>query len=428
MTKLFSLLVALGLAMTALAQKNSVTPVGENYIEISSLKIKKQRIEFNKITADWFVTANDSHCSITFKGPFDTRELTLAIEWSGKKDAYVITNETSHAGDRSGDFLLSAPDKDTYGDGLGAQPTGDQQVVVKVEKITDENISGNISGLISDGKDVIKINGHFSLAKKAAKPTAKSTSLTFKDCDNVIHDKLTGAQDRSPTECEIKYDLEVKSAFQKAFESVVSGFQNDHWIVTKITTLEPVTGVPRASDNSAYLGDYDIELQMDPKSDKYIELNKRLGELAKIVGYPPDNAKMENFQNYGHKMNSAIYIKIYARVNSTYSGMYIFKEGHKMLKVPGAAYVIESSYVQSSGGGGIESSIDADFVYIGNWKAPVIVKDSDGGETINVMPVIVKSATTLSVKNVTIRIECNSELAEQILKGIDFSKLTSLLN
>jgi hypothetical protein len=44
------------------------------------------------------------------------------------------------------------------------------------------------------------------------------------------------------------------------------------------------------------------------------------------------------------------------------------------------------------------------------------------------MPVIVKSGTNLSVKNIFIRMECNSELAEQILKGIDFSKLTSLLN
>ena len=423
MTKLFSLLVALGLAMTALAQKNSVIPAGENYIEISSLKIKKQRVEFNKITADWFVTANDSHCSITFKGPFDTRELTLAIEWSGKKDAYVITNETSHAGDRSGDFLLSAPDKDTYGDGLGAQPTGDQQVVVKVEKITDENISGNISGLISDGKDVIKINGHFSLAKKAAKPTAKSTSLTFKDCDNVIHDKLTGAQDRSPTDCEVKYDLEVKSAFQKAFENVVSGFQNNHWLVTKITPLDPVTGVPRASDNSSFLGDYNIELEPGPENDQYAAYNKSYQEL--LNGGSQDMKKIQDFMK---QMNGAIRIKIYARVNGMYSSIVIFKEGHKMLKAPGAAYVIESPYMQSGGGGGIESSVGADFIYMGNWKAPVIVKDRNGGETINVMPVIVKSATTLSVKNITIRIECNSELAEQILKGIDFSKLTSLLN
>ena len=137
---------------------------------------------------------------------------------------------------------------------------------------------------------------------------------------------------------------------------------------------------------------------------------------------------MENFQNYGHKMNSAIYIKIYARVNSTYSSIAIFKDGHKMLTAPGAAYVIESSYVQSGGGGGIESSVGADYIYIGNWKTPVIVKDSDGGETIKVMPVIVKSGTTLSVKNIFIRMECNGELAEQILKEIDFTKLTSLLN
>ena len=425
MTKLFSLLVALGLAMTALAQKNSVTPVGENYIEISSLKIKKQRIEFNKITADWFVTANYSHCAITFKGPFDTRELTLAIEWSGKKDEYVITNETSHAGDRSGDFLLSCPDKDTYGDGLGAHPEGDQQVKVKVEKITDENISGNISGLISDGRDIIKINGRFSLAKKAtAKSISKSTSLTFKDCDNAIHDKLTGAQDRSPTECEVKYDLEVKTAFQKAFENVVSGFQNDHWLVKKITTLDPITHAPRSSDNSSFLGSYGIELEMDPENDKYATFKKRYNELLNGGG----TQGVTEIASFLKQMTGSTSIKIYAGVNSTYSSMYIYKEGHKMLKAPGASYVIESPYMQSGGGGGIESSVGADYIYIGNWKAPVIVKDSDGGETIKVMPVIVKSGTTLSVKNVTIRIECNSELAEQILKGIDLSKLTSLLN
>ena len=419
MTKLFFFLIATCLAMSCLAQ--TVTFSGENYIEISSPKIKKQRIDFNRVyTTDWFVTANDSHCAINFEGPYDSRKLTLAIEWSGKKDEYVITNETSHAGDRSTDFRLTSPDKDTYGDGLGAQPEGDQQVIVKVEKITDDNISGNISGLISDGKDVIKINGHFSLAKKAAKPTAKSTSLTFKDCDNVIHDKLTGAQDRSPTDCEVKYDLEVKSAFQKAFENVVSGFQNNHWLVTKITTLDPVTGVPRAFDNSSFLGDYNIELEVGPENDQYAAYKKSSQEGL--------NGDIKKIQDFMKQMNGAIRIKIYARVNSTYSSITIFKDGHKMLKALGAAYVIESSYVQSAGGGGIDASLDATFIFIGNWNPPVIRKDSDGGEEIKVPPVIVKSGTNLSVKNISIRMECNSELAEKILKEIDFTKLTSLLN
>ena len=99
-----------------------------------------------------------------------------------------------------------------------------------------------------------------------------------------------------------------------------------------------------------------------------------------------------------------------------------------MLKAPGAAFVIQSSYVQSLGGGGIESSLDADFIFIGKWNSPVIRNDSDGGEEIKVPPLIVKSGTNLSVKNIFIRMECNPELAEQILKGMDFSKLTSLLN
>lgn len=422
MTKLFSFLIATCLAMSCLAQ--TVTFSGENYIEISSPKIKKQRIDFNRVyTTDWFVTANDSHCAINFEGPYDSRKLTLAIEWSGKKDEFVITNETSHAGDRSTDFRLSSPDKDTYGDGLGAQPEGDQQVIVKVEKITDENISGNISGLISDNRDIIKINGHFSLAKKAAKPTAKSTSLTFKDCDNVIHDKLTGAQDRSPTDCEVKYDLEVKSAFQKAFENVVSGFQNNHWLVTKITTLDPITHAPRSFDNSSFLGDYNIELEVGPENDQYAAYNKSYQEL--LNGGSQDIKKIQDFMK---QMNGAIRIKIYARVNSTSSSITIFKGGHKMLKAPGAAYVIESSYVQAGGGGGIDASLDATFIFIGNWNPPVIRKDSDGGEEIKVPPVIVKSATNLSVKNISIRMECNSELAEKILKEIDFTKLTSLLN
>ena len=428
MTKLFSLFVGLGLAMTAFSQSNTINLAGENYLELNSVKIKKQRINFTKIAAEWFVTRNDSHCSIIFKGPYDNRELTLSIEWSGKRDRYVITDETRHAGDRSGDFLLSAPDKDTYGDGLGAYPRGDQKVIVKVKKITDDNISGNITGFISDNRDIIKIIGHFSLGKKGtAKPAAKSTSATFKDCDNIIHDKLTGAQNRSPTDCEVKYDLEVKFAFQKAFENVVSGFQNNHWLVTKITKVDAVTGVPRAFNNSSFLGDYDIELQIDPKSDQYTSFRKKYEELAN-VGYPPDNVKMESFVQYGHLMNAAINIKINARVNSTYSSIYIFKGGYKMLKAPGAAFVIQSSYVQSLGGGGIESSLDADFIFIGKWNSPVIRNDSDGGEEIKVPPLIVKSGTNLSVKNIFIRMECNAELAEQVLKQLDMSKLTSLLN
>ena len=221
----------------------------------------------------------------------------------------------------------------------------------------------------------------------------------------------------------MKYDLEVKSAFQKAFENVVSGFQNNHWLVTKITTLDPVTGVPRASDNSSYLGDYNIELEVGPENDQYAAYNKSYQEL--LNGGSQDIKKIQDFMK---QMNGAIRIKIYARVNSTYSSITIFKGGHKMLKAPGAAYVIESSYVQSAGGGGIDASLDATFIFIGNWNPPVIRKDSDGGEEIKVPPVIVKSGTNLSVKNISIRMECNAELAEQILKEIDISKLTSLLN
>src|ERR1035437_8848680 len=98
---------------------------------------------------------------------------------------------------------------------------------------------------------------------------AQKISATFKDCDNIVNDKLIGAQNRSPTDCEVKYDLAVKFVFQQAFEKVLSDLQNNFWLVKKITALDPVTGVPRASDNSSYLGDYDIELQIDPNSDKY---------------------------------------------------------------------------------------------------------------------------------------------------------------
>src|ERR1035437_4997337 len=423
MTKLFSLLVALGLAITGLAQKNTITPAGENYLDINSVKTKKQHIEFNNITGDWFINNKDGHVSLSLHGKLNNQNVRLEMETNGTaKEFEIYRNEQLQYKPHEAFFL--AINEYDYNEAIVCDPDGNERIKINIEQIDDQNCKLTFSGTMC-GKLKLYCSGKVSVKKNSK----VSSSATYKDCDNVIKDKLVGAQDRSPTDCEIKYDLEVKSAFQKAFENVVSGFQNNHWLVTKITPLDPVTGVPRASDNSSFLGDYDIELQIDPKSDKYIELNKSFEQLSGEYGKDPsNNAKMENSQNYLHKMISAIYIKIYAGVNSTYSSMYIFKEGHKMLKAPGASYVIESPYMQSGGGGGIESSVGADFIYMGNWKAPVIVKDRNGGETINVMPVIVKSATTLSVKNVTIRIECNSELAEQILKGIDFSKLTSLLN
>src|SRR5207253_7504867 len=137
-------------------------------------KFNNQKFSFTKAEGDWFALANDAHATIMFSTTFDKRLLQFGIEWDGKESTHAITDEIRHNGLRTGDFFLSLPDKEVYGDGINAYPSGEQQVTIEVLKISDTEVVGKITGYITSNSDAVEVTGVFNLKKPAAKP--KTTS------------------------------------------------------------------------------------------------------------------------------------------------------------------------------------------------------------------------------------------------------------
>lgn len=104
-------------------------------------------------------------------------------------------------------------------------------------------------------------------------------------CDGVVHDKLAGAQMRSPSECEVQFDLAVRRAEHQAFAAVLAQFGQGSWTKPVESSLAAVTGVARGNDKESYRpglatsGDYHFTLQMSPASADYRALAKRRDDL-----------------------------------------------------------------------------------------------------------------------------------------------------
>ena len=251
---------------------------------------------------------------------------------------------------------------------------------------------------------------------------SQSTSASFKDCDNVVHDKLTGAQNRSPTDCEVKYDLYVKNAFIEAFDKVVKFFPENNWQINKVTDLTPLTGIPRMKLNDSWPSYYlDIGMNHDaPAYKKYVE--EQSAQMNKT------DVQMQEILKLGYEIHGATAIIIYGHINRNQRQETVtFKGKHKILQVKGTDYVVQYPYAQALSGGGVESALVVTDVFLGSWKMAYKVQ-SDASENLIAQPAYNKNGERLNIQNISLRIECNPELAEQVLKQIDFGKLKAILN
>jgi hypothetical protein len=426
--KSIALIILVALVRSAYSQP-AVQLSGENYVVLNGHGLVNKKIAFTSASADWYVTENDGHGTVLLRGPFDTRNVMLNLEWDGKKERYVINNDTRHDSHRLGDFTLTMPDKDVYGDGLNAYPSGDQEIVIKIDKVTTDHVNGTISGAISQNNDKISVTGQFGLMRKPVIQKS-STSASFKEYDNVIHDKLIGAQFRSPTESEVKYDLFVKSAFIDAFKPATEFLAGKSWTISTSTDLTPSTGMPRSFLNDQWPG-FELKMQMDHSAPAYQESVKKTEELsAEMTKHANDDQfkpLMEKAKQLGYETNGATIINISGQINSDGNHLSNFKGDCKVLTIPGIDYIIQIPHAQALGGGGEENSLAVTQVFLGTWKRS-IKKDADGSQEIVVTPSYKKNVDHLSVKNIVIRIECSRELAEEIIKKMDLQKLKAVLN
>lgn len=398
---------------------------GENYLLLNGERFKNQKVFLTKADGDWFATSKDAHGSIAFYGNYDGRELRLDIEWDGKNEPHVITNDVRHDGKRTGEFLLTMSDKAVYGDGLDSYPDGDDQIKITISKIDEANVSGQMKGVIEQGREKVTVNGIFNLKKNGV--AKKVSSSSYKDCDAVVHDKLIGAEGRSPSECEAKYDLDIRTTIHDALSHILDKYQKNGWEIEKQTDLEPLTIVPRGSEKDIFNTTYDLQLKMGQNAPQFASYYKRFNELSdKLKDATKED--YDKFMKFTREMNGATNSTLYISVNNHGFGFTNFKGGAKISKLASNVYLIQSDYTQARTGGGEDGSVDATFLLIGNWKEPVIENLGEGEQHVKASAIINSSLSHLQAQNMFIRMECNPSVGNDIIKNLDLQKLQSLLN
>src|SRR5438067_4486197 len=278
MKKIFLLFILALFLQCRFAYCQTITLSGENYLTLNGPQFKNQKVVFTKVEGDWYVAPNDTHSTLTLHGTFDNRSFVFEVEWAGKGEVHTINNEMRHDGLHDGDFIISLPDKQVYGDGLHAYPVGEQEVKITVQKMDDLNLSAIITGLVTNNNDVLEISGAINLHRNQT--AQKNFSATYKNCDNTIYDKLYGAEDRAPSECEVKFDQDVKQMLADAIEPVKKQFQTKEWTVENETEIKPLVGVPRGSEKRAFQVDYELKLRVADNSEAAQKVQKQMEEMT----------------------------------------------------------------------------------------------------------------------------------------------------
>jgi hypothetical protein len=425
--KFFALLV--GLCMTVLLQAQKIT--GEAIFVLNGERFSNSKLVFNAGTGDWFATPNDAHVTLTLETSYDGRRLFVDLEWDGKEEPHIINTEVMHNGRATGNFLMRMDDKESYGDGLNSNTSEDDQLQIIMEQIDDMNLVASISGTITEDRKKVKVSGKMNLKKTV--PSKKIVTASYKTYDNVVHDKLFMAEDRSPTEAERKFDLAVRQMISESFEKVIEEFTNKNWVLEKETPVHEIYGIYRGTEKNFYDmsvstgGNFDIHLQLDPQSDQGRNWRQRYDSLNEEFQKDPfKKGNMDRATLFGKEMHGATDISIEILINSFNAARNNFSTMHQVNMMQPGVVTVYLQDAQAGTGGGKDDSNPVFCVFMGNWSVPRFAKDDEGGEVFSSGASFNKSASKLSVQTISIYINCNQSLAKEILKNIDFEKLKSL--
>ena len=411
-------------AVAARAQVGPVTLVGDNSITLNGERFANAKITFTKGTGDWYASGKDGHGSFEFTGQYQGRSVMLDFEWDGGLGAHVVTDEIRHNGQRQGEFVISMADKDTYGDGLNTYPSGDDVVTIKVDTLDGLNASVTLAGVITQGNTKVKLTGAFSVHRNTG-PKAL-TNGTYGDCDPVVHDKLSGAEDRSPSGCEAKYDLDVRTAIHEAFAAALARLEKDGWEIQQQTDLSPLTAVPKGSERDIFRTEYDVTAQLSRSAPAYATFQRQMEDFqAKLGSATP--ADIARFQALMRDMKAATSLRIIVNVNLHASAFDVFKAGTRITTLAPGVYKAQADTVQATTGGDASGAMAATFLLVGSWKTPAVTKDSDGGEHVSTQAALKPALSHLAAQNVEIRIECGNPLADAVIQNLDLKRLQSIL-
>ena len=384
---------------------------------------------------DWFLTSADGHASLTLRtAPHALHPAQLEIEWDGKDPASTIRAVSDPAGANRSFFYLQLQGVGAYNQ--TAQPRQNDAVALRVTRMDAQSLEATLSGRLT-GAGPMQIAGSIKL-HRSAPPLL--TSGTFGQCDPEIHDKLAGAEWRSPSECEVNFDAYVRKGLAAAMQPVIDNLTGQNWKVTGLVEAQSLTSIPRHTESKPFQlveqsmhqgGAFHVSFSLDQNSPIYQRYNQApMDEAGKVVAAAQagKNVPMDASIEAAQVLEENTRIGIDVRINAPSVGVTSFKAEHTTRSLPDGGFVVEVPHAQRPSGGGLDSAQRVFYVFLGAWSPAPVSRVAGEGEEITVKGNLNLSASALlKVQNIAIRIQAGTAQAEQVLKRINWTMLHQLL-
>jgi len=411
--------------------------VSTSQIAIRGGGFEGQTLSLTKVSGDWFAAGGDAHANLDLETAPGPQHVIVQLQWDGPGTTHTITHDTNETvvGTGHSTFYLMLP-----GDGINNQaaaPHDSDVVTVTVTHMDDNTLEARLAGTATTNEKV-RFSGTIALHRTGTH--AVSSTGGWHDCDAQIHDKMVGAENRSPSECEARFDRHVREALQQAFVPVIAGFTRDDWAVAKEPHMGPVTGMARHSENapyrlsSAHEGNFAIHLALktdSPAYQRYAEaFQKQMAKMqeagAKDGGAGSQQAIAQMAQTLTAQEDNTK-IEISVSINSSAAGVVNYRGNHELAALPGGGSVLFVPAAQSPTGGGSDAAQGMTWVLLGAWGVPAAKSLGSDGEHIDVKGGLRPGKPQLAVQNVWVRIRSSRELAQKVIDRIDWNLIRALL-
>lgn len=262
----------------------------------------------------------------------------------------------------------------------------------------------------------------------------------FGNCDPAIHDKLVGAEWRTPSDCEVKFNDFVRKALASALKPAIDDLTSHGWIVSRQFQIQPISSIPRHTEAKPFQlveqemhqgGEFYVSLGLPESSPVYQRLNQVTVEaMQRAISQAQAGraVSMDSANDAARALDENTRIGLSVLINQASAGISNFKGGHTVTPLSGGGFAIEVPFTQAPTGGDITASQRVTFVFIGAWGPSPAGAQSGGSETIQVKGNLDSSAKNLmKVQNIRIRIQGGRDQAQELINHIDWVALRRLM-
>jgi len=375
-----------------------------------------------------------------------SKQGSLDLNLNGKQPTFTLTKETTKSLTLSKTSLAFGVSVVNGTNRLEFGLDRTDQVTLTVTKMDNLSLEANFSGTLSQlaGPEHIKVSGVISLHRASA--PADVSAGNYVDCDPVIHDWLNQAENRAPSDCEVKFDRVARSAFATAFAPMTRAFMAEGWRVTK--TLEPaeLTAMPRKSENGPYHfgfaqgADVVVQVDMDPGAPEFQRLKAaseapdpamtKVMELMKQGRYAEaktlsDQGTVGAGNAYGaFRDNTQILVR--PDLNFGEFSVVNFHGAYAATPLAGGGTVLFLPEAQPPTGG--SAGEPATWVLLGSWGPVSAASLGDGGTKVTAKATASSSVSRLTAQAITVRFRCSREAAQKAIATVDWGALRALIS